>query len=273
MQEDWDNLLILDGCRFDMFSDSYADFLGGSLESRTSMGSASKEFMENNFYGDSFHDTVYVSANPHSHFVPEGTFHDVITLLDTAWDEETGVVLPEDVVAAARDAHETYPNKRLVVHFMQPHYPFIGELGQQIEHSGVGKRTSDGDLVSSTKQSKTIWAVLHYDLADVSHEDVWEAYNENLDVVMPAVESLCHELGGKTVITADHGNLVGEWIGPLPVRGYGHPPNMYVPELLEVPWHVIEAETRRDVVSDTPVAQTDAEREIVESRLSDLGYR
>jgi len=39
---------------------------------------------------------------------------------------------------------------------------------------------------------------------------VWEAYNENLDIVLTEIEALLDELDGKSVITADHGNLVGE---------------------------------------------------------------
>jgi len=81
MGEDWDNLFILDACRYDMFADRID--LAGSLESRISLGSSSEEFMERNFVGEQFHDTVYINANP---FIPrlnldEDTFHAVVDCL------------------------------------------------------------------------------------------------------------------------------------------------------------------------------------------------
>lgn len=36
-------------------------------------------------------------------------------------------MFPDPVVEAAIAAHEAYPSKRLVAHFMQPHRPFVGE--------------------------------------------------------------------------------------------------------------------------------------------------
>jgi len=53
------------------------------------------------------------------------------------WDEEYKTILPGDIAAAAHDAYETCPNKRLIVHFMQPHVPFIGDLGREIEQHGI----------------------------------------------------------------------------------------------------------------------------------------
>jgi hypothetical protein len=135
MNEDWDNLLILDACRYDMFTDRID--LEGTLESRISMGSTSEEFMERNFVGEQFHDTVYVNANP---YIPklgldDDTFHAVVDCLDD-WDIELETVPPEPVARAARNAHERYSDKRLIIHFMQPHAPFIGEYGREMDNGG-----------------------------------------------------------------------------------------------------------------------------------------
>lgn len=62
LAEDWDNLLILDACRYDMFK-SYAE-LPGRLEHRISKGSATYEFLSGNFKERSALDTVYATANP-----------------------------------------------------------------------------------------------------------------------------------------------------------------------------------------------------------------
>lgn len=113
MNEDWDNLILLDACRYDMFADRIN--LDGELQSRISLGSTSEEFLERNFGDGTFHDTVYINTNP---YLPrlgldDGTFHAVIDLLEE-WDPESQTVHPETVVQAARDAHAEFPNRSSV---------------------------------------------------------------------------------------------------------------------------------------------------------------
>lgn len=266
MSEDWDNLLILDACRYDMFADRIA--LDGRLETRISLGSSSEEFLEQNFDDGQFHDTVYVNANP---YVPrlgldEGTFHAVIDCLSD-WDEELQTVTPETVAQAAAEAHETYPNKRLIVHFMQPHTPFIGDCGRRMAGGGW---TMDRDV----DEEPGIWNQLRNSSAGVELEMVWEAYTENLDIVLTEVADLLKTLDGKSVITADHGNFVGERLSPIPSRRkYGHPYGVYAKELVKVPWFAVEGETRREVRSESPVDQKSVSEETVDARLEALGYR
>jgi hypothetical protein len=267
MEEDWDNLFILDGCRYDMFTERIA--LPGTLDSRISLGSSSEEFMERNFVDEQFHDTVYVSANP---FIPklglnEDTFHAVVDLLND-WDEELQTVRPDIVAEAARKAHEQYPDKRLIVHFMQPHAPFIGPLGREMVGGGW---TIDQDV----DDDPGIWNRLR-DGEDVPLERVWEAYKENLDIVLEEVEPLLSDLNGKSVITADHGNLVGERLSPIPTRRkYGHPYGVHAEELVKVPWFVVQGNNRREVSTDSPVESDDesVSGKELEDRLEALGYR
>ncbi|WP_251133205.1 hypothetical protein [Halorubrum sp. 2020YC2] len=267
MNEDWDNLLILDACRYEMFADRIE--LDGSLESRISLGSSSEEFMEQNFLNSQFYDTVYISANP---FIPrlnldENTFHAVVNCLEE-WDEKLQTIRPDVVSQAARDAHDKYPNKRLIVHYMQPHAPFIGEKGRTM--IGGGWTMDDNDT-----GEPGIWNQLR-DGQNVPLELVWEAYNENLDLVLSEVESLLDDVNGKSVITSDHGNLVGERLGPIPTRRkYGHPYGVHTEELVKVPWFITDRETRRDIQADPPIeneGNTLSETEL-EDRLEALGYR
>uniref|UniRef100_A0A8A2VKG0 Sulfatase n=2 Tax=Haloterrigena alkaliphila TaxID=2816475 RepID=A0A8A2VKG0_9EURY len=242
--------------------------LKGELESRISLGSTSEEFLERNFGDDTFHDTVYVNTNP---YLPrldldDGTFHAVVDLLNE-WDSELQTVHPETVCNAAHKAHEEFPNKRLIIHFMQPHYPFIGETGKQIEARGW---TTDDVTINGT----SIWGHLRNDTTNVDLETVWEAYLENLDIVVEHVRTLLDTVIGKTVITADHGNLVGERLSPIPTRKkYGHPYGVYTPELVKVPWLVIPSDTRRKIESSLPIDQQTKSDEMIEDRLRALGYR
>jgi len=267
MDENWDNLILLDACRYDMFADQVGT--NGELESRTSLGSTSEEFLERNFGGETFHDTVYVNTNP---YVPrvgldEGTFHAVIDLLDE-WDPELQTVHPQTVVDVAREAHAEFPNKRIIVHFMQPHVPFIGETGRQITAKGWGSDQSEEGL-----SGQTIWQQLR-EGSFTNESLVWKAYRENLDIVLSHVDDLIENLSGKTVISSDHGNLVGEKLYPvMSKQRYGHFYGIYTPELVKVPWFVVDNGSSREIRSDPPVEQDSTAESVVDDRLQALGYR
>lgn len=261
--EDWDNLIILDACRYDMFA--RRSNLPGRLEHRRSRGSATTEFLRANINGQDLRDTVYVTANPQLYQNQEtirASFHDVIHIWqEEGWDEEYGTVLPETVTEYATRAAREYPNKRLLVHYMQPHYPFIGS-----------QTTFDkGHLVGVEREN--IWNQLLLGDLDVEKEEVWQIYEGNLDRALPHIETLMHELEGKTVITADHGNLVGERSFPLPIREWGHPRGMYIAELITVPWLVFENGPRRDIRIEESITRSETVNEdVVADRLRDLGY-
>lgn len=266
VDEDWDTLVILDGCRYDMFAERVDR--DGQLESRVSLGSSSEEFLERNFGQRTCHDTVYVNANP---FLPrleldQGTFHAVVDCL-SEWNPDLQTVPPEPVTDAATRAHERYPNKRLIVHYMQPHAPFIGEFGQKLAGGGM---TMGRDI----ETEEGIWEQLR-EGRDIDLDDVWRAYDENLGVVMSAVERLLETIDGRTVLTADHGNLVGERLWPISRAKYGHPYGVHTEALVKVPWFVIEGATRRAVRADPPVERdgTDVSGAELKDRLEALGYR
>lgn len=285
MDADWDTLVILDGCRFDLFEPVHERFVESEpdydLRSVTSMGSSSQEFIEGNFRGETYDDTVYVSANPFVGRYEDDTFHAVKNLFVTEWDDTLNTVRPSVVTEAGINAHEEHPHKRIIVHYMQPHYPFIGERGQEFEHRGLYPE----DSVTTGRNKKTdpdvgdvptrVWFRLRKGEIDV--ETAWELYRENLEVVVPHVRDLRAAISGKTVISSDHGNLMGERVWPVPIRGYGHPDYLHVQELLQVPWLVLPAVgDRRSVRADEPeqdMRKQSVNEETVEERLSHLGYR
>jgi len=281
--EEWDTLVLLDACRYDMFAeraDAVAGRVGGEcrLESRISLGSTSEEFLERNFGDGTFHDTVYVNTNP---YLPRlgldgGTFHAVIDLL-SEWDDDLQTVRPETVVEAAQEARDRFPDKRLIVHFMQPHYPFIGETGRGIDARGWrrdGTAGPDGgETDSDSVGAASVWQRLRRG-DDLDIDRVRAAYAENLDIALDHAGALADALPGRTVLSADHGNLVGERFRPIPSgRKYGHPYGVYLPELVRVPWFVIEADDRPTIRSDPPLEQRSPSDGNVEDRLRALGYR
>ncbi|WP_440007809.1 sulfatase-like hydrolase/transferase [Halomicrococcus sp. SG-WS-1] len=264
MAEDWDNLLILDACRYDMF-EANAN-LPGRLESRESRGSATVEFLRANFTNRDVRDTVYVTANPQLHrnfdrINPE--FHAIENVwLEDGWDEQYQTVLPETTTEYALDAAEEYDNKRFIVHYIQPHYPFI------TEETSFDK----GYLDDPESDSRDFWGRKMESELDVSAAEIWQSYTETLNRTLPHVERLMDELDGKTVVTADHGNMVGERATPFPVREWGHPRGMYTDELVRVPWLVDDRGERREVVAEDATESEAVDDDVVADRLKQLGY-
>lgn len=258
MDEDWDTLVLLDACRYDMFEEQVP--FEGKLESQISLGSTSEEFLAQNFSDGEYHDTVYVNSNaylPKLGLDQDKTFHAVIDLLDD-WNNELETAHPETVTEAALKAHANFPNKRLIIHYMQPHIPFIGKFGQELQNS---------------IEYWSVWKPLRKNNAKFSHRDVWKAYKENLDIVFEYVRTLINEVDGKTVLSADHGNMIGERHSPIPTkRFYGHPWGVYTPELVRVPWFEIESVSRRDISEDPPKDITEKSDEVITDRLQALGY-
>jgi len=255
---DWDTLIILDACRYDVFKEHSR--LNGSLSQMISQGSHTSEFLIKNFDDQSFPDMVYVSATPQirAHEL-ENNFHAVVPVWEDGWDDSLNTVPPKEMVEATQQAHEKYPKKRIIAHFLQPHYPFIGGLGHQIKHGTV---TGDG-VLQEERDAKSIWDRL--EAGEISADLVWNAYIENLELVLPKVETLVGTINGKIVITSDHGNIFGKW------GVYGHPPKTYLTDLVEIPWLEPTFDRRRKIIAEettTAIPTND-----VTDQLRDLGYR
>ncbi|WP_283403979.1 hypothetical protein [Halorubrum sp. DM2] len=266
-QEDWDNLLILDACRYDTFAE--ISNLPGTLEKRISRASTTDEFMRANISQKTFEDTVYVTAQPSIH-VTEGvdpTFHDVIDLWEDRWDDELRTVPPEVVTEAAIEVNKEYPDKRLFIHYLQPHYPFIGETGRKyFNYPGY-----DTPL-ESDETSEKFWDTVGTRINDVPEDIVKRAYRENLEETLPHVEELITTIPGKSVVTADHGEMLNDWARPVPYRLYGHPAGLYTRELVEVPWHTYTNGDRPEINDGKSSELDEVDKEVVEDRLQDLGY-
>lgn len=256
--EDWDVLIVLDGCRADLFEEVVDLSRFDDYETRYSAGSATNEWSNKNFSGQALTDTVYVTGNPVVSREVRTAFHAFVEVWRTGFDPELGTVPPAAVTEAAIEAHEAHPDKRLIVHYLQPHYPFIGY--PELRYATFGN-TTELEVEQVNRGANDVWEAL--DLGLVSREAVWEAYASNLEQVMESVEALLDATDGTRVVTSDHGNLLGERVSPLQVPLYGHPPYIYHPAIREVPWATLDGETMpedRQVEAD------------VEEQLKSLGY-
>lgn len=256
--QDWDVLIVLDACRYDLFE--RANPFDAPVRKVHSNASQTREYIENNFANRDCRDTVYVTASPQfAEF--DLRFAHIEHVWEDHWDEELRTVLPQAVTDTAIDVAETYDDKRIVIHYMQPHYPFIGPTGRELSEQAT--------FVPNPK-NLSVWEQLF--AGKVDDDTVRQAYEENLSVVLPEVKRLLNSIKGKPVITSDHGNLFGQKVCWLPIRIHGHPSGIHHPELTAVPWVELSYEQRRDIKTADEVADVDISSDDVEERLSDLGY-
>lgn len=262
-EEEWDSLVILDACRFDLFKRH--NTLSGALSWRRSRGSNTAEFLRGNVLNRDLLDTVYVTANPQFYRHRDeldATFHSVINVWqEDGWHDELGTVLPKTTTEYAIRVAEQYPNKRLLIHYIQPHYPFIDT-----------DSTYDKGQLADSSDSMSFWRKLRMNRLDVSPDRIWEEYARNFELVLPHVRELLSSLDGRTVITSDHGNMFGERCTPVPIRGWGHPHGIYTPQLVKVPWLVSETGPRRKIVEDPVDEHKVVNEQVVKDRLQQLGY-
>lgn len=247
MTQDWDNLLILDACRADYFEEAADISLFDEYRVVQSKASATPEFVAKTFAGREFGDTVYVNSNPHISRDAPGSFHERYDLWSNAFNEEYHTVLPEAVNECGVRAESEHPEKRLILHYNQPHGPYVGD---------------DGLSMSAESLSA----------GQISKQEFKTAYRSNLELVLPSAIELSRNLTGRTVITADHGELFGKRQVPIPIKAYAHPPGLRDPDLVRVPWAVIDDGESKEIVDEgTNVAEVAPD--VVNERLEDLGYK
>jgi len=222
---DFDTIILLDACRFDY----YTKFRKAEL--RLAPGNATQISIPKFFPGR--YDRIYISANPYINslgrvkpinYNPREHFLKVIDVWKDGWEAVDGVetVPPWNVTAEAAKWQRC--GYKTIVHFMQPHAPYIGEIKLRVG-GGYNVRAS---LLGLPKRERSK-SKPDFDL-------VRKAYLSNLELVLRYAMQV---VSGRTLITSDHGELLG-------VLGRtGHPTDVNHPKLREIPWEVIEWQKTR----------------------------
>jgi len=226
-----------------------------------------------------------------------------MSVWDYGWDNEITSVHPSEVNKEYFLSRETEEkNSRFILHYMQPHQPYISDDYSHL----IPERLKAGDLdkgpISTLKKyilramitnmsSKGTWRLKNKLFGQARDqpqkifnlrgwEGIRDAYTKNLNIVLGYVKEVVEHTEGNILITADHGELLGE------DGMYEH--NSYYPrrkENTEVPWLVIENNSvkkrtkiqkseRTDVkeVVKTEADETESDEEKIKKRLRGLGY-
>jgi hypothetical protein len=257
---EWDALVILDACRPDLFdhvADDY-DWIE-STETRPSVGTATMHWMNQTFSevdDEVLKNTVYVCANPFSgRLLDAGQFDVLEEVWKWGWDDDAGTVPPRPVTDAAISLSRECNPDRFLVHYMQPHVPFLD--------SPKSPKLTMENFDGSGDRPLDDWELI--EIGERSEAEVWDDYRSNLKTVLDDVSLLRENIEAEhLVITSDHGNAVGE-------HGlYGHPGGVSIPALYEVPWCETESiDTGNYEPSKYEKVVMD---EDIESKLRTLGY-
>lgn len=286
----WDLLIILDSCRYDMLkeiSHKY-DFIKNT-ERRWSIGGTSPEWLAQTFnvnHIDTIRNTGYITSNPHSKTVIEdqltGTYresssdiirmqkhggqnyspvseHD-LALYNPVWknqyheDEESSFYdLFGDldlVTDHAIHADRELTVPRLVLHYMPPHRPYI---------------------INAIKENRELYC---YESNPFNHlrqggdkDTVLNAYSDMLNWVLDEVSTLLNNMDReKVVITADHGEAFGEF------GVYNHHAGSLHPNTRWIPWVQTTADDEKTYTPKKHQIETENSQNVQQERLESLGY-
>lgn len=228
-------------------------------------------------------------------------FYRVVDVWEFGWDEKLGTVPPEKINRAALEAIKGFAEKKFIIHYLQPHAPYLSRRfsdgGYPIPFSQGGvlrgfqgyrdnkviRRLTDllaallikAKLIRNTYELRERLGLPPAGPMDAIRrkygvEGLREAYQENLQIVLGWVAELCRKITamskGKIVITADHGELLGEY------GRFSHGSRDWL--LTEVPWFEIESikmvPAAVEAVESFALPAPDVEKEKVRDKIRKL---
>ncbi|MDT3435560.1 sulfatase-like hydrolase/transferase [Haloarcula sp. 1CSR25-25] len=250
--EEWDLLIILDACRYDLMEDVEDDYeFIGSLEKVWSVASSSVGWMTETFdnaHQDKISKTSIITANPYSDELinPNDVFY-LDEVWTYGWDDDMSTTPADAVTDRTIEFLRGNNSKYTISHYMQPHASFVNYP----------------DIKPENTTTESVWKSVLY--GENSKSEIWEAYQDNLHYVLESIQVLLENVDAeKVVITADHGNALGEW------WTYGHDGYVPIDAQRAVPWIQTHAEDKNTHTPETRhSSSTEPE---VNDRLRQLGY-
>lgn len=234
----WDTLVVLDACRYDVFRDVYQRYLSGNLEPVKTGVDNTGAWLKKTFPG--YYDLVYVSGTPHINswglslsetnnewewnWAAKKHFKEIVDVWDFGFDKNVGTVRPE----AITETGLKLSSDKKILHYVQPHFPSL-LLEHQSRNSGEenGLRKENLNPVKK-KIEKVIRRVFNdkifihlkdfigsttngYAGCYLSDEGIEYHYRKNIELALESLSRYVENRNEETVIvTADHGEYLGE---------------------------------------------------------------
>ena len=250
---DWNALIVLDACRADLFQE-----LVGQAEPVTSPACHTTLWLKAVAPVLRAKNVMYLTANPIVPHVARANRLElgVQDISQTHWGfftaERIPSVHPMSLTAIALEMGQyVIDGHKLVVHYLQPHFPYIGAVPMAVS----GNHNREDEMSKALRTLPNIHEMMQTGQLDMERLRV--AYKSNLELVWDAARNLIDRLHGKIVVTGDHGELLGEH-GHVGHRLEWAKEGITWPELTTVPWLELEGGGETGPT--------------VEERLSALGY-
>ena len=271
-------LVILDACRYDVFEEVYCDYLNGELSRVWSSGRWTADYVRRTW--DNSYDLTYLSSIPvvsdfyfelqGNEFRPSNYFDEVVPLWDSKWDPELGTVPADEVTNTALAYSAQSDRTRLVAHYAQPHVPYVGDTmilpwdPEEVDHDPQ-------ELLEKGIDRPTQRIYRQIKSGELPESELWQAYRDNLKYVLDEVIRLVRRADCPIIVTADHGEHLGE------DGKYLHEEESCL--IRQVPWFVVsdseigtvpieEEHQSVELANDSQTQSSDEVKEI----LADLGY-
>lgn len=273
-QDSW-LLIVLDACRYPEFIEVAPTVFEGNLKKMTTEGHDTFEYVRS-CWPESYPDVTYLSgATPinsgmlkfddkgltelYDGFVSNDHIGEIVDVWQSGWDKRLGSVPPWNVTRIARGRLD---ENQLVVHYFQPHAPYIGVERELGHHNDESSTPGGGEPVCAPLWRKA-------KKGEISQGRLFELYRSNLEAVLYEFAKLVGEAPHETtIIMGDHGEALGEfWT-------YAHPRTDH-PYILTSPWLEVTG-LKYDWQSNLEVPDIETSTETVASsaelRLQELGY-
>lgn len=258
-------LVIFDACRFDAFEDMYTDHYDGTLRKVSTTNTYTKQYQQT-MWPDTY-DLTYVAGGPvisdrnfdrsNLSYCPSEHFDTIVPAWDRGYKKELGVTPPEAVTEVARETDAD----RMIVHYFQPHAPYIGETRLRESHD----HSADGTTKIETRVESLKHIYEQIETGGINDDNLEAAYYSNLERVVRAAKQLISDVDRPTVITSDHGELLGE-DGRYLHGGRPHP------VLCTLPWLNVSKPVGEMKTPSVQKQMNGRSSRSVEEQLRDLGY-
>ncbi len=244
-EEDWDVLIVLDACRADTFAETcaVAEVVRAAGPCTPAWIRAAGPLLQER-------GAVYFSANPVVDRevrkcgldLPAGRQAgiEMVPVWQSQWGRFTAHQIPSvhplsvNGVVAAHVQMGRLEGRPLVVHYVQPHSPYIGAVPLAFARWGGAGAPAGGEFGEACHKLRRPGRAVKR--GEITWEQLRAAYRANLELVWHAARLLASQLAPRRVIvTSDHGELLGE------DGKFGHECGYTgYEELWRVPWLCLE---------------------------------
>lgn len=276
-------LIVLDACRYDVFKRLYSQFITGDLQRVWASGRWTAEYAARTW--TEYYDLTYINSMPvNSDFYfelrggshrPSEHIETLVHVWEDGWDPERGTVPAETMTDTALGYASQMDDTRLVVHYAQPHAPYIGATEiLPWSTDSVSDSDNEGGLRHLLTEDIARPNQRIYDRiqnGDLPVHELHQAYVDNLEYVLNQVVRLVQRLNCPVVITGDHGEHLGE------DERFLHEEDSWL--IRQVPWLVVSpSEVGRYEIEeeyhdrDAHLDGLDRSVDEIRDRLASLGY-